>query len=68
MLLQSCYAVFATSLLNCVSFHCFLARVELENELIAAWNQILWPCKGTEAKQQSATWMEFLTMQEKILS
>ena len=36
----SCYAVFATS-----SFHCFLAHVELEKELFAAWNQVPWPCK-----------------------
>ena len=46
MMLQSCYAVFATSILNSVSFHCFLAHVELEKELFAAWNQVPWPCKG----------------------
>ena len=47
MMLQSCYAVFATSILNSVSFHCFLAPVELEKELLyAAWNQVPWPCKG----------------------
>ena len=46
MMLQSCYAVFATSMLNSVSFHCFLAHVELEKELFAAWNQVPWPCKG----------------------
>ena len=39
MMLQSCYAVFATSILNSVTFHCFLAHVELEKELFAAWNQ-----------------------------
>ena len=37
MMLQSCYAVFASSILNSVSFHCFLAHVELEKELYAAW-------------------------------
>ena len=46
MMLQSCYAVFATSILNSVSFHCFLAHVELEKELFAAWNQVPWPCQG----------------------
>ena len=48
MMLQSCYAVFATSIFNnSVSFHCFLAHVELEKELSgAAWNQVPWPCKG----------------------
>ena len=30
MMLESCYAVFATSILNSVGFHCFLAHVELE--------------------------------------
>ena len=30
MTLQSCYAGFATSILNSVSFHGFLAHVELE--------------------------------------
>ena len=39
MMLQSCYAVFS------VSFHRFLAHVELEKELFAAWNQVPWPCK-----------------------
>ena len=32
MMLQSCYAVFATSILNSVSFHCFLAHIELEQD------------------------------------
>ena len=45
-MLQSCYAVFATSILNSVSFHCFLAHVELEKELFVTWNQVPWPCKG----------------------
>ena len=43
---NGCYAVFATSILSSVSFHCFLAQVELEKELFAAWNQVPWPCKG----------------------
>ena len=46
MMLQSCYAVFATSILSSVSFHRFIAHVELEKELFAAWNQVPWPCKG----------------------
>ena len=46
MMLQSYYAVFANSILSSVSFHCFLAHVELEKELFAAWNQVPWPCKG----------------------
>ena len=45
MMLQSCYAVFANSILNSVSFDCFLSHVKLEKELLAAWNQVLWPCK-----------------------
>ena len=40
MMLQSCYAVFATSILSSVSFHRLLAHVELEKELSAAWNQV----------------------------
>ena len=36
MMLQSCYAVFAHSILNFVSFNCFLVHVELEKELCAA--------------------------------
>ena len=31
---------FATSILSSVSFHRFLAHVELEKELYAAWNQV----------------------------
>ena len=46
MMLQSCYAVFATSILSSVSFHYFLAHVEPEKELFVAWNQVPWPCKG----------------------
>ena len=33
MMLQSCYAVFATSILSSVNFHRFLAHVELEKQL-----------------------------------
>ena len=43
MMLQSCYAVFATSILSSVSFYCFIAHVELEKELFAALNQVPWP-------------------------
>ena len=42
-----------------VSFHCFLAHVELEKELFAAWNQVPWPYKGLlsllRSKRQPAT-------------
>ena len=44
--LLSCYAVFATSILSAVSFHCFPAHVKLEKELFAVWNQVPWLCKG----------------------
>ena len=64
MMLQSCYAVFATSILNSVRFHCFLALVELEKELFAGWNQVPWPWKG-RTKQQPATWMDFITRKKK---
>ena len=67
MMLQSCYAVFATSILDSVSFICFLAHVELEKTLFVASNQVARPCKE-EAKQQPATWMEFLTRKKKIRS
>ena len=46
MMLQNGCAVFATSILSSVSFHRFLTHVELEKELLAAWNQVPWPCKG----------------------
>ena len=40
MMLRSClYAVFATSILNSVSFHRFLAHVELEKGLFAAFKE-----------------------------
>ena len=66
MMLQSCYAVFATSILDSVSFHFFLAHVELEKKLFAACNQVTRPCKE-EAKQQLATWMKFLTRKKNAL-
>ena len=67
MMLQSCYAVFATSILDSVSFHCFLAHVELEKELFASWNQVLWPCKaGKKQIKQPASWMDYLTRKNKI--
>ena len=63
MMLQSCYAVFATSILNSVSFHCFLARVQLEKGLFAAWNQVPWPCKGRS--KTTTGYMDGLSNQEK---
>ena len=63
MMLQGCYAVFATSILNSVSFHCFLAHVELEKELFAAWNQVPWPCKGRS--KTAIGYMGGLSNQEK---
>ena len=64
MMLQSCYAVSATSILNSVSFHCFLAPVELEKELFAAWSQVPWPCKE-KAKQQPGYMAGFSINQQK---
>ena len=63
MMLQSCYAVFATSVLSSVSFHCFLAHDELEKELFAAWNQVPWPCKGRS--KTTTSYMDGLSSQEK---
>ena len=51
MMLQSCHAVFETSILSSVSFHRFLAHVELEKELSAAWNQVPWP--SVQRKKQN---------------
>ena len=62
MMLRSCYAVFATSILSSVSFHRFLAHVELEKELSAAWNQV--PCKGRS--KTTTGYMDGLSNQEKI--
>ena len=63
MTLQSCYAVFATSILNSVCFHCFLAHVELEKDLFAACNQVPWPCKGRS--KTTTGYMDGLSNQEK---
>ena len=60
MMLQSCYAVFVTSMLSSVSFHRFLAHVELEKELFLLGIKFRGHAKE-EAKQQPATWMDFLT-------
>ena len=60
MMMQSCYAFF---LLNSVNFHCFLAHVELEKELFAAWNQVPWPCKGRG--KTTTGYMDGLSNQEK---
>ena len=63
MILQSCYTVFASSILNSVSVHYFLAHFELEKERFAAWNQVPWPCKG---RSKSTTgYMDGLSNQEK---
>ena len=64
MMLQSCYAVFATSILSSVSFDRFLAHFEMEKELSAAWNQVLWPCKGRS--KTSTGYVDGLSNQEKI--
>ena len=63
MMLQSCYAVFATTILNSVSFHCFLAHAELEKEFFVAWNQVPWPCKGRSKTRTGYT--DGLSNQEK---
>ena len=64
MMLQSCYAVFATSILSSVSFHRFLAHVELEKERFAAWNQVPWPYKGR--RKTTTGYVDGLSNQEKI--
>ena len=63
MMLQRCYADFATSIVNSVNFHCSLAHVELEKELFAAWNQVPWPCKGRS--KTTTVYMDGLPNQEK---
>ena len=63
MMLQSCSAVFVTSILSSVSFHRFLAHVELEKELFAAWNQVPWPCKGRS--ETTTGYVDGLSNQEK---
>ena len=62
MMLQSCYAVFATSILSSVSFHRFVAHVELEKERFAAWNQVPWPCKGR--RKTTTDYVDGLSNQE----
>ena len=64
MILQSCYAVFATSILSSVSFHRFLAHVKLEKELFAPWNQVPWPCQGRS--KTTTGYVDGLSNQEKI--
>ena len=63
MTLQSCYAVFATSISSSVSFHRFLAHVEMEKKLSAAWNQVPWPCKGRS--KTTTGYVDGLSNQEK---
>ena len=56
MMLQSCYAVFATSVLSSVSFHRFLAHVELEKRAFCCFQGIKFRGHAKEeAKQQPAT-------------
>ena len=63
MMPESCYAVFASSILNSVSFHYFLAYFELEKELFAACNQVPWPSKGRS--KTTTGYMDGLSNQEK---
>ena len=50
--------------LSSVSFHRFLAHVEMEKELSAAWNRVLWPCKGRS--KTTTGYVDGLSNQEKI--
>ena len=66
MMLQSCYAVLATSILNSVSFHCFLAHVELQKELKFLLLGIKFRGHAREeVNQPLATWMDFLIRKKK---
>ena len=57
-MLKSCYAVFATSILSSVSFHCFLAHDELEKGSFLLG--IKFRCHAKEeAKQQPAMRIDF---------
>ena len=60
MMLQSCYAVFATSILSSVTFHRFLAHVNWKKSFLLLGIKFRGHAKE-EAKQQPATWMDFLT-------
>ena len=53
---------FHNLILSSVSFHCFFAHVELEEERFAAWNQVPWPCKGRS--KTTTGYMEALSNQE----
>ena len=71
MMLQSCYAVFATSISSSVSFHRFLGHVELEEEFCCMLRIKFRGHAKEEAKQQPATWMDFLTrkkLRQKFIS
>ena len=71
MMLQSCYAVFATSISSSVSFHRFLAHVELEEEFCCMLEIKVRGHAKEKAKQQPATWMDFLTrkkLRQKFIS
>ena len=61
MMLQSCYAVFATSILSSVSFHRFLAHVLNWKKSFLLLGIKFRDHAKEEAKQQPAKWMDFLT-------
>ena len=66
MMLQSCYAIFATSILNSVRFHCFPTHDELEKEPgLLLGIKFRGYAKG-EAKQQPAIWIDFLTRKKYV--
>ena len=62
MMLQSCYAVFATSILSSVSFifTVFLHMLNWKKSFLLLGIKFRGHAKE-EAKQQPATWMDFLT-------
>ena len=63
MMLQTCYAVFATSILNSVSFTVFFDFLLMLNWK-KSFKLLGIKFRGhakEEAKQQPATWMDFLT-------
>ena len=63
MMLQSCYAVFATSILSSFSFNGFLTHVVLEKEPFAAWKHVSWSWKGRS--KTTTFYMDGLSNQEK---
>ena len=65
MMLQSCYAVFATSILNSVSFTVFLLMLNWKKSFLLLEIKFRDHAKE-EAKQQPVTWMDFLTRKKEI--